>query len=50
MELTEAGGKTHMVHTMRLPSKDVRDGVLATGMTGGADTSYDRLESYLAGR
>ncbi len=37
-----------MVHTMLMPSIEARDGVLATGMTDGADTSYDRLESYLA--
>ena len=37
-----------MVHTMVMPSKEVRDAALATGMTGGADTSYDRLEDYLA--
>ena len=50
MELTAIDGRTHMIHTMTLPTKEVRDMVLATGMTGGADTSYDRLESYLSAR
>ncbi|SDO24610.1 Uncharacterized conserved protein YndB, AHSA1/START domain [Nakamurella panacisegetis] len=50
MELTGVGGRTHMRHTMTLPSQEARDAVLATGMTSGADTSYDRLESYLAAR
>ncbi len=47
LELTEKNGRTFMVHTMVMPSKQVRDAVLATGMSGGADTSYDRLEIYL---
>lgn len=50
LELSEVGDGTLMVYTMVLPSKEARDAVLATGMTSGADTSYDRLESYLAGR
>ncbi len=50
LELTEVAGGTQMVYTMLMPSKEARDAVLATGMTGGADTSYDRLESYLAGQ
>jgi uncharacterized protein YndB with AHSA1/START domain len=48
LELTEVDGGTLMVHTMVMPSKEARDAALATGMTGGADTSYDRLDSYLA--
>ena len=48
LELSELSGRTLMVHTMRMPSIEARDGALATGMTEGADTSYDRLDSYLA--
>ena len=48
LELSEQDGGTRMVHTMLMPSKQARDDALATGMTGGADTSYDRLENYLA--
>jgi len=48
LELTEQDGHTLMVHTMVMPSKEARDAALATGMTDGADTSYDRLEGYLA--
>lgn len=43
-ELTEEDGKTRMTVTAVYPSKDVRDGVLATGMERGAALSYDRLE------
>ncbi|HEX2834244.1 MAG TPA: SRPBCC family protein [Thermoanaerobaculia bacterium] len=43
-ELTEEDGKTRMTVTAVYPSKDVRDGVLSTGMERGAALSYDRLE------
>ncbi len=42
--LTEENGKTRLTVTASYPSKDVRDGVLSTGMTRGAGISYDRLE------
>lgn len=45
---TEDGGRTTMTMTMTFDSKDVLEAVLATGMTDGADTSYDRLDAYLA--
>jgi uncharacterized protein YndB with AHSA1/START domain len=47
LELSEEEGGTRMVHTMLMPSKEARDAALATGMTAGADTSWNRLEDYL---
>jgi uncharacterized protein YndB with AHSA1/START domain len=46
--LTAEGGKTRLTATVRYPSAQVRDMVLATGMTRGAGLSYDRLEDLLA--
>lgn len=45
---TEEDGRTTMRTTMSFGSKEVLEAVLATGMTDGADTSYDRLDSYLS--
>jgi uncharacterized protein YndB with AHSA1/START domain len=42
--LTEERGKTRLTVSCIYPSKDVRDMVMSTGMTGGAAISYDRLE------
>ena len=47
-ELTDEGGKTRMTATVRYPSLDVRDMVLASGMSTGAGISYDRLEDLVA--
>jgi uncharacterized protein YndB with AHSA1/START domain len=47
-ELTDEGGKTRMTVTVRYPSAEVRNIVLATGMTKGAGISYDRLEDLVA--
>ena len=47
-ELKEEDGKTRMTVTVRYPSKEVRDIVIATGMARGAGISYDRLEDLLA--
>ena len=47
-ELTDEGGKTRMTATVRYPSLEVRDMVLATGMSAGAGISYDRLEDLVA--
>lgn len=48
LELTEEdGGRTRMTTTMVYPSEEIRDQILATGMTDGAATSYDRLAEYL---
>jgi uncharacterized protein YndB with AHSA1/START domain len=43
----ESGGRTTMTTTMLLPSKEVRDAIVATGMTEGAGKSYDRLAEIL---
>ena len=47
-EFTEEGDKTRMTATVRYPSLDVRDMVLASGMSRGAGISYDRLEDLVA--
>jgi uncharacterized protein YndB with AHSA1/START domain len=47
-ELTEESGKTRLTATVQYPSKDVRDMVMATGMSKGAGISYDRLEDLVA--
>ena len=47
-EFTEEGGKTRMTATVRYPSKEVRDMVIASGMSTGAGISYDRLEDLVA--
>ena len=47
-ELTDEGGKTRLTATVRYPSREVRDMVLATGMARGAGISYDRLEDLVA--
>ena len=45
--LTEEGGKTRLTATCVYPTKDVRDGVLNSGMTRGAGISYDRLDDVV---
>jgi uncharacterized protein YndB with AHSA1/START domain len=47
LELRESGGQTTMVMTMTYPSKDIRDKARATGMTGGMDVSFDRLDKFV---
>ena len=47
-ELSEEGGKTRLTATVRYPSLEVRDMVIASGMTKGAGISYDRLEDLVA--
>jgi uncharacterized protein YndB with AHSA1/START domain len=47
-EFTEEGGKTRMTATVRYPSLEVRNMVLASGMARGAGLSYDRLEDLVA--
>jgi uncharacterized protein YndB with AHSA1/START domain len=47
-EFTDEGGKTRLTVTVRYPSRDVRDMVLASGMAKGAGVSYDRLEDLVA--
>ena len=50
LTLAEEGGRTRLVQTMRFASSEVRDQVLATGMTDGMARSYDALEELVAGR
>jgi uncharacterized protein YndB with AHSA1/START domain len=47
-ELTEESGKTRLTVTVRYPSLQVRDMVIASGMARGAGISYDRLEDLVA--
>ena len=46
--LTERGGKTLLTLTVLYPSKEARDGAIASGMERGVAASYDRLEELLA--
>jgi len=45
--LSEEDGETKITTTVLYPSKEVRDAVLGSGMTGGASQTYDRLAEYL---
>lgn len=45
--LTEAGGKTTLTLTVLYPSKEARDGALASGMEHGMAAGYDRLDDIL---
>ena len=47
-ELFDEGAKTRLIVTVRYPSKEVRDIVIASGMSTGAGISYDRLEDLVA--
>ena len=47
-DLVDEDGKTRMIATVRYPSKEVRDMVIASGMSTGAGISYDRLEDLVA--
>ncbi len=47
LELVEIDGRTTMTLTMKYITEEVRDIVLATGMTGGMETSYNRLATRL---
>lgn len=47
MVLTEQGGKTMMTVTVLYPSKEARDGALASGMDQGLDAGYTRLDEIL---
>jgi uncharacterized protein YndB with AHSA1/START domain len=45
--LTEQGGKTTLTLTVLLPSKEARDGMIASGMERGVSASYDKLDDLL---
>ena len=46
--LTEERGRTISTLTMRLESKEARDGVLRSGMETGLESAYARLDELLA--
>ena len=46
-DLVEEDGKTRMTVSVVYPSRQVRDGVIASGMARGAGISYDRLEDLV---
>jgi len=46
--LTEINGRTTLTTTVRYPSKEARDAVIASGMERGVAASYDRLAELLA--
>jgi uncharacterized protein YndB with AHSA1/START domain len=48
LTLTAVDGGTLLTVLVTYPSKELRDEILATGMTDGMETSYARLESVLA--
>ena len=45
---SDEGKKTRLTATVRYPSLEVRDMVIASGMADGAGVSYDRLEDLVA--
>lgn len=47
-DYTAEDGKTRLTATVRYPSPEVRNMVLASGMSKGAGISYDRLEDLVA--
>jgi uncharacterized protein YndB with AHSA1/START domain len=47
-EFTEEGAQTRLTTTVRYPSLQVRDMLVASGMAKGAGISYDRLEDLVA--
>lgn len=47
-DFTDEGDKTRFTATVRYPSMEVRDMVVASGMARGAGISYDRLEDLVA--
>ena len=48
MTLTEKDGKTHMVAVTKFEKKEHIDAHLASGMEGGMQESYERLDELLA--
>ncbi len=47
MELAEHGGRTTLTTTVRFPTREIRDAVLASGMEHGVAQGYDRLAALL---
>lgn len=48
MILVERDGRTHMTMTLAYDSKEARDGAIASGMDGGMEVGYQRLDAILA--
>lgn len=48
MTFTEHGGRTTMTLTLVYPSKEARDGTIASGMEHGLAAGYDRIDDILA--
>ena len=48
LELVEQGGKTHLKMTLLFPTKEGRDGALASGMERGVAAGYDTLDGLLS--
>jgi uncharacterized protein YndB with AHSA1/START domain len=49
IELTEQDGKTHLRLHLLYPSKEARDGAVASGMEHGVGVGYDKLEEMVGG-
>ena len=48
--LVEKNGRTTLTNTVRYESKEIRDGVLQSGMEDGVSRSYDRLAELVESR
>jgi uncharacterized protein YndB with AHSA1/START domain len=48
--LTEQGGKTLLTLRLLYPTKEARDGAVASGMEGGVSAGYDRLEEMVTSK
>jgi uncharacterized protein YndB with AHSA1/START domain len=48
LALTEQGGKTTLTLMVLYPSREARDGAIASGMEKGVAAGYDRLDEMLA--
>lgn len=48
MVLTESGGKTLLTLNVKYPTKEARDGAIASGMEHGVSAGYDKLDAMLA--
>lgn len=48
IELTEEQGRTRLRMTLKFPSKEARDGALASGMEQGVSAGYDTLDRMFA--
>lgn len=48
LDFSEDGGRATVTITVRFPSKEARDGMIASGMEKGVSAGYDNLERMLA--